>query len=436
MKKLKPLATGLSLLSAGLGALHYYRVRSTPGAALSAPKMIAEALSPYAAVAGGAGATLGLLAGAPVAVLAGLFGAGASMQYVQRVLASHDGFARAFGPEWESRLPAERTARMLPQRWSVGLPPSPEPRWERDLPFWTLPGTDRQLLCDLWQPPEGVPPSGLAFIYFHGSGWHFIDKDAGTRPMFGHLAAQGHVVMDVAYRLCPEVNWQEMAGDPRRAVAWMKEHAAEYGVDPERVVLAGASAGGQLALLSAFAPDHPALTPEDVQDRDLSVRGVVSWYGPGDMRLYYAHANTPFATPVNDISASGQALEWMTAALGFQMSYPETWESGQTVHEAMMHGLFGGSPEEVPEAYRLFSPVEHVGPHCPPTLLLQGEHDSIVSAADGRQLTERLQEAGVPVIYVEYPQTEHAFDLILPQLSPPAQAALYEVERFLALLTE
>jgi acetyl esterase/lipase len=49
-------------------------------------------------------------------------------------------------------------------------------------------------------------------------------------------------------------------------------------------------------------------------------------------------------------------------------------------------------------------------------------------------LDEKLRAAGTPVVYVEYPQTEHGFDLIFPQVSPPAQAALYETERFLALL--
>jgi acetyl esterase/lipase len=78
--------------------------------------------------------------------------------------------------------------------------------------------------------------------------------------------------------------------------------------------------------------------------------------------------------------------------------------------------------------------VEHVDADSPPTLLLQGEHDMIVSAEGVRAMAEKLEAVGVPVIYVEYPQTEHAFDLILPQISPPAQAALYEVERFLALL--
>jgi acetyl esterase/lipase len=431
---LRSLATGLSLLSAALGGLHLYRIRTTSGAVFSAPKMVSEALSPFVVLIGGLGAALSWLIGAPLAMLAGLFGVGTSAGYIKRLLTPHDGFEHVFGHEWQTCLSPEQTAHMLPHRWNLTLLPAPKPRWERDIPFWTIPGSDRQLLCDLWAPPKGTPPSGLAFIYLHGSGWHFIDKDVGTRPMFRHLAAQGHVVMDVAYRLCPEVNWRQMAGDPKRAIAWMKAHAAKYGVDPAKIVLAGASAGGQLALLSAFTPKHPVLTPEDVREADLSVAGVVSWYGPGDMRLYYTHADVPFGAPVGDLSTGGQALDWMTKSLGFDMAYPKDWRPDQTVHEAMMHGLFGGSPEEVPDAYRLFSPVEHIGPHCPPTLLLQGEHDCIVPVEGARILDEKLRAAGTPVVYVEYPQTEHGFDLIFPQVSPPAQAALYETERFLALL--
>ena len=87
----------------------------------------------------------------------------------------------------------------------------------------------------------------------------------------------------------------------------------------------------------------------------------------------------------------------------------------------------------MPEVYRRASPVTYAGSGCPPTLL-QGEHDSFVSAEAVRALAAKLREAGVPVVHVEYPQTEHAFDIILPRLSQAAQAALYETERFLALL--
>jgi acetyl esterase/lipase len=59
-----------------------------------------------------------------------------------------------------------------------------------------------------------------------------MDKDFNTRPFFRHLATQGHVVMDVAYRLCPEVDIYGMIGDVKRAVVWMKTNAEKYGLDP------------------------------------------------------------------------------------------------------------------------------------------------------------------------------------------------------------
>ena len=72
-------------------------------------------------------------------------------------------------------------------------------------------------------------------------------------------------------------------------------------------------------------------------------------------------------------------------------------------------------------------------PACPPTLLLQGAHDHITSVDDVQTLYGALWAAGASVVYVELPQVDHVFDLFAPQFSPPAQAALYDVERFLAL---
>ncbi|MBK9055834.1 MAG: prolyl oligopeptidase family serine peptidase [Chloroflexi bacterium] len=90
------------------------------------------------------------------------------------------------------------------------------------------------------------------------------------------------------------------------------------------------------------------------------------------------------------------------------------WQPGVTVQDNMMRALFGGTPTEVPDEYRLGSAITHVSPDCPPTLLLQGADDFIVSATAVRTLAETLSRHGVPVVHVEYPQTDHAFDLILP----------------------
>ena len=62
-----------------------------------------------------------------------------------------------------------------------------------------------------------------------------------------------------------------MIGDTKRALAWMKTRAAQYGVDPNKIVLMGSSAGGQLSLLTAYAPDHPAMTPAELAGADNSV---------------------------------------------------------------------------------------------------------------------------------------------------------------------
>jgi acetyl esterase/lipase len=101
----------------------------------------------------------------------------------------------------------------------------------------------------------------------------------------------------------------------------------------------------------------------------------------------------------------------------------------------MMRNLVGGSPDDVPEMYDLASPIHHVTASCPPTLLFQGTHDAVVPLEAARRLHRALEAAGVPVVYVEYPWTEHAFDLMYPPLAnPAAKTALHDLERFLACI--
>jgi acetyl esterase/lipase len=96
--------------------------------------------------------------------------------------------------------------------------------------------------------------------------------------------------------------------------------------------------------------------------------------------------------------------------------------------------LLGGSPQDIPDTYQLASPITHVQPDSPPTLLIQGDKDLLISLDTTRALYTKLLESDVPAINVVFPWTDHIFDLVLPQISPPAQSALYDVDRFLALL--
>jgi acetyl esterase/lipase len=379
----------------------------------------AAALSPFLVLAGLLGATLGWLSDAPVAVAAGLLGAGISLAYIILVTRSQPGFDQAFGKDWRTRIPRSVAARLLRRRWAPGLPRTSEPALQRDLAFWMIPGSDRQLLCDLWEPPAGVERSGLALIYFHGSAWWIFDKDFGTRPFFRRLAAQGHVVMDVAYRLCPEVDIYGMVGDVKRALAWMKANADRYGIDPARVVLGGASAGGHLSMLAAYAPYHPLLTPPEVLGSDLTVRAVVSYYGPADLKACYRHTRQDRLVHLPKVEVGPATAAMMKKSMK---------DAGR------LDTLLGGHPDEVPEVYELASPLTHVHPGCPPTLLVQGAADLITPVAATRELYRKLVECGVPAVNIIFPLTNHAFDLPLPQVSPPSQAATYYLERFLTLM--
>ncbi|HVP20324.1 MAG TPA: alpha/beta hydrolase [Anaerolineaceae bacterium] len=390
------------------------------------PQLFAAALAPFLAILGVAGAVMGSLFNAPLAIVAGIVGAVISIIYIVLVTVPQRGFVEAFGKDWESKISPFRKSRMIQRRWQIGLPKTKEPHVEQNIAFWKIPsaassgdGAERKLLCDVWQPPDGVERSGLALVYLHGSGWYILDKDMGTRPMFRQLVSQGHVVMDVSYRLMPEVDIYEMVGDVKRAVAWMKDNAGRYGVNPERIVLGGGSAGGHLALLAAYAPDDPQLTPPDLEGRDLTVRAVVSMYGPTDLRACYHHLDQKrlLGLPKVEIGQPGAAT-----------MEKKFWDAGR------LDALLGGHLHEVPEVYALASPVVHAGAGSPPTLLIQGAPDVIAPVAATRALHQTLAKCRRPVVNIIYPLTNHGFDLILPEVSPPAQAALYDLEQFLALV--
>jgi acetyl esterase/lipase len=208
-----------------------------------------------------------------------------------------------------------------------------------------------------------------------------------------------------------------MIGDVKRAIAWIKANASRYGVDPDKIVLGGGSAGGHLALLAGYTPGHLELTPEDLRGDDLSVCGVLSYYGFTDLLDLYQRMDME------------QKEGLPPVPIGTQV---EGAERGRLF--GRLDILLGGWPKDAPHMYPLASPTAHVGPGCPPTLLIQGEQDSFVPVDATRAHHAKLVESGVPAMSVVYPWTEHAFDLILPQTSPAAQSALYDVDRFLALL--
>lgn len=435
---LQALAATLGCLAALISIPLFFPFR-WPAAAMWILKVYVSSLSFILALTGVSIAVIGLLTGPAFIGWLGMIVAfvyGIHFISVTRAPSAGTGFDQAFGPQWENSIMPEQKIHLLSRRTVLSLPVVPKPRLEQDLSFATLPDTTRQLLCDVWQPPENVRLSGLAFIYLHGSAFYFLDKDYGTRPLFRHLAAQGHVVMDVAYRLAPETDILGMVHDTKRAIAWIKEQAGAYGIKPSCVVVGGGSAGAHLALMAAYTSDDPQFTPKDLEGKDVRVRAAVSLYAPADLKELYYHTNQHLTTrsvpgrPKKAVPTKMPA--WMVKSIGadsHRLGFDKDFKEVGTLAP-----LLGGHPDECPERYALLSPVSHVHSGCPHTLLIHGEHDIMAPVYAIRRLHRHLVENKVPVVLHILPQTDHGFDLVLPKIAPAAHNALYDVERFLALI--
>ncbi|HET9431350.1 MAG TPA: alpha/beta hydrolase [Chitinophagaceae bacterium] len=412
-----------------------------PAAVMWGLKVYVSALSPFLALLGILTAIAGITTGSVILTVIGIYD---SLVYfihfilVTRPPASAGNFEKAFGLNWEKRLDSRQKNLFLPARTELMLPAVANPQLEQNIEFAVIPGTDRKLLCDLWQPGEYISPSGLAFIYLHGSAFYFLDKDCGTRPLFSYLTAQGHVIMDVAYRLAPETDIMGMVHDAKRAIAWLKENGVTYGINPNRIVLGGASAGGHLALLTAYTAINPLFTPGELEGKDLSVCGVISLYGPTDLEALYFHLNQHLTTrsspnrPKKDVPT--KMPEWMKKRIGkdyHRLGMDKDFEKIGTLAP-----LLGGHPDECPESYAFLSPFTHIHSGCPPTLLLQGAHDIMAPVKTTRVLHSLLVKENIPTVLHILPQTDHAFDLVLPKISPSAHNAFYDIERFMAIMAE
>ncbi len=138
----------LSLL---MSVLLFIRMKPPWGFILLSFKSVAMGLSRFWAIMGTVGAIIGLVFQAFWAFLIGIIGAIIMSLYVWRCTRDSKGFENAFGVGWLDLIQPEQATLMLQKRgsWFLKTKTSLKPSWERDVPFWTIPGTDRQLLCDI-----------------------------------------------------------------------------------------------------------------------------------------------------------------------------------------------------------------------------------------------------------------------------------------------
>ena len=228
----------------------------------------------------------------------------------------------------------------------------------------------KELKLDLRVPKKGKGPYPLV-VFVHGGGWtsgkyHELFHEARMAVGLGFAGAT------VQYRLAnyPGGLFPSPAQDVRCAVRYLLAHAGKYDLDPQRVVLAGFSAGGHLAALAGAAPENRKLDgPCDHADRALRVSGVAAFFTPLDLRPHM----------------------------------------GPNVPEVIISNLLGAPPTEKPALAALASPAAHLDPGDPPFLLVHGDADHLVPTALSRNFKWTLDQMKIPNVYVELKGVGHGF---------------------------
>ena len=170
---------------------------------------------------------------------------------------------------------------------------------------------------------------------------------------------------------------------------------------------------------------------------DTSVLAVVSWYGIPEMasavERWLGQEGATSSPQVWDRKEPNKVVDLLNRLI-FGRPLTAAQSPPAPPVSQLVRNLLGVEPGKAARAmYDLASPIHHVSAACPPTLMFQGTHDAVVPLEAARRLHRSLETAGVPVVYIEYLWTEHAFDLMYPPLAnPAAKAALYDLERFLA----
>lgn len=257
----------------------------------------------------------------------------------------------------------------------------------------------KPLQLDVYRRDQMLPPAPLV-IAIHGGSWR-----SGNRwdlPALNYyLASRGYVVATPSYRFAPEFPHPASSQDIDAAISFLKANPAQLGIDSTRIVLLGRSAGAQLALMAAYTRG------------DSAIRGVVDFYGPTD-----------------------QKWGWDNPADSRVYNSTET-----------LRAFLRGDPATVPEAYRTSSPLNFVGPRTPPTLIIHGRLDPLVSVKQSVRLDSALRSvflpkhlgiASVPDIryrqlFIELPWGTHGCDYIF--IGPCGQISTYAIERFVAAVT-
>lgn len=244
-------------------------------------------------------------------------------------------------------------------------------------------GGGKALLMDIFVPKQRLRAPIPAILWLHGGGWERGDKNGNSGALM--LADAGFVTASIFYRLSGDDPFPADIEDCKCAIRYLRANAARYGIDPNRIGVAGASAGGHLAELVATA------------DEKAGLEGTGGW--------------PKVSSRVEAASAYYGVSDFTVGAMQFQH------HTGKVVVK-----LFRGDEKEKPELYRLASPIHHVSSDDPPLLLVHGEQDDLVPFLQSVEMAKAYQRAGLTVEFILVKNAGHDFEQIgLEAVSPSVE---------------
>lgn len=219
--------------------------------------------------------------------------------------------------------------------------------------------------------PEGAEQPLPVVVFFHPGAWQRRDKRA-VRTMF--VLEHGFALVSIGYRLAQHARFPAQVQDVNEELRHLIAHAADYGIDPDRMVLAGTSAGAHLASLAVLAKDHAAFHPVE----GLAPRGIVSVYGAYDM-------------PGLLEGAAYLSTDHVSA-------------------ESPLGMMFGAPPLERTDLLREISPASFIRRDAPPFLILHGREDHVLPWQQSADFAYRLIETGVNATLQVVPHVGHGHE--------------------------
>lgn len=239
-------------------------------------------------------------------------------------------------------------------------------RFEKDIEYANPDGQHLQLNLARPEKVEGLRP---AVLCIHGGGFR-----AGARQSYDalciQLASRGYVAATVTYRLAPKYQFPAAVYDVKAAIRWLRSHASDYQVDPDRIGVTGSSAGGHLAQFLGVTSDVEDFEGTDDPGVSSKVACVVNFYGPSD----------------------------------FTKSY------GKSVDAAEVLPLFlGGNLEQARHRHIVASPLSWVTPNAAPTLCIHGTKDPYVAHEQATWMIDRLKSVDVEAQLLSLEGAGHGF---------------------------